>query len=56
MKLTAPTQLFFIISAVLVILALLGHFQPIQYVTINQFWLLLVGYCVLAFACLFRKA
>lgn len=56
MKLTAPTQLFFIVSAVLVILALIGHFQSVQYITGNQFWLAVIGYIVLAFACIFRRA
>lgn len=56
MKLSAPTQLFFIISLVLVILALVGHFQVIPNISLYQFWLAVIGYAVLAFGCIFRRA
>lgn len=56
MKLSAPTQIFFIISLVLVILALIGHFQLIPNITPYQFWLAVSGYAVLALGCLFKGA
>lgn len=56
MKLSAPSQAFFIVSLVLAILALFGRFQTVEFVTPNAFWLLLVAWVVLAVACLFRRA
>ena len=38
----------FIISLILAVLALLGHFANIPYVTQYQFWLAIIGYVVLA--------
>ena len=56
MKLTAPSQVFFIVSLVLAILAVFGRLQTVDFVTPNAFWLLLVAWVVLAVACLFRRA
>jgi hypothetical protein len=46
-KLSAPTVPVFLISVVLAVLALLGHFTNIQYVTTYQFWLAIVAYLLL---------
>ncbi|HVF34503.1 MAG TPA: hypothetical protein VND91_04210 [Candidatus Saccharimonadia bacterium] len=56
MKLTAPSQVFFIISVVLAILAIFGRLQTVDFITPNAFWLMLVAWVVLAVACLFRRA
>jgi hypothetical protein len=56
MKLSAPTQLLFIVSVVLAILSLVGRFQTVDFITPNAYWLMLVGWLVLAVGCLFRRA
>jgi hypothetical protein len=45
--LSAPTPAVFWISVVLVILALLGHFFVIPFLTEYKFWIAIVGYVVL---------
>jgi hypothetical protein len=48
MNLSAPTMPVFLIAAALFILALLGHFIVIPFVTMYQFWLAIVAFVVLA--------
>ena len=48
MTLNAPKQIVFIIAVVLAVLALLGYFVTIPFVTAYAFWILLVGFIVLA--------
>lgn len=47
MNLSAPKQVVFLLSLIIVALAVIGHFTPIAYVTQYQFWLAIVGYLVL---------
>ena len=55
MKLSAPTQVVFIISLILVILALLGQFvTTIPLVAPYKFWLAIAGYVVLAAGCMMK--
>ena len=54
MRLNAPTQMVFLISLVLAVLALVGHFVVIPYVTTYQFWIAIAGYVVLAAACVLK--
>jgi hypothetical protein len=54
MNLNAPTQLVFIISLIIAVLALIGYFVNIPYVTQYQFWFAIVGYVVLAAGCVFK--
>jgi len=54
MKLSAPTQAVFLISAILFILALLGHFAHVPTLAIYQIWLALAAYVVLAIGVLFK--
>jgi hypothetical protein len=54
MRLNAPTQMVFLISLILAVLALIGHFVLIPYVTAYQFWIAIVGYGVLAAACVLK--
>jgi hypothetical protein len=54
MQLSAPTQVVFIISLILVVLALLGYFLAIPFVTAYAFWLAIIGYIVLAAGCLLK--
>jgi hypothetical protein len=54
MRLTAPTQLIFLISLILAALAVVAHFTPIPYATQYQFWLAIAGYVVLAAGCVLK--
>jgi antibiotic biosynthesis monooxygenase (ABM) superfamily enzyme len=51
-NLHAPSKAVFLIALALVILALLGYFVTIPFVTQFQFWLAVLGYVVLALGCL----
>ncbi len=48
MRLSAPTKNIFLISVILFVLALVGHFVAIPYVTLYQFWLAIAAFVVLA--------
>ena len=54
MRLNAPTQMIFLISLVLAVLAVVAHFVVIPYATQYQFWLAVVGYVVLAAGCVLK--
>jgi hypothetical protein len=55
MRLSAPTQVVFIISLILFVLALIGHFVPsVPIIAPYQFWLAIVGYAVLAAGCMMK--
>lgn len=56
MKLSAPTQLFFLISLILAIVGIVATFTPIPFATANAFWVVVAGYAVLAFGCMFKGA
>ncbi len=47
MKLSAPTQIVFLISVVLTILAVVATFVAIPVVSANAFWVAIVAYLVL---------
>jgi len=48
MRLSAPTKNIFYISVALLVLALIGHFVVIPYVSMYQFWIAIAAYVVLA--------
>jgi len=54
MKLSAPTQIMFIISLVLVGLAVASLFVAVPVIGGHAFWVAVAGYAVLAFGCLFK--
>lgn len=54
MTLSAPTQVIFIISLVLAVLAVIGFFITIPFVTAYAFWIAIVAYIVLAAGCLMK--
>jgi hypothetical protein len=56
MNLSAPTLIVFLVALALAVLALIGHFTRIDFVTQYQFWLAIAAYVVLAFGCLVRGA
>ena len=47
MNLSAPTKPIFIISLILAILAVLGVYMAIPYVSDNTFWVAIIAYVVL---------
>jgi hypothetical protein len=48
MRLTPPKKIVFIISLILVIISLVAHFIHIPFVTLYHYWIMLVGYVLLA--------
>jgi len=48
MKLSRPKDSTFIIAVVLAVLALLGSLTTIAFVSANAFWILAVGFVILA--------
>lgn len=55
MKLNAPRVLFFVISVVIAILAVLAAFvRGMPSLPISDFWLMTIAYVILALACLIR--
>lgn len=55
MRLTAPTQIIFLISAAIVILAVLVVLAIIPALPISAFWVAVIGYVVLAGGCLLKR-
>jgi len=53
-KLSAPTQLVFLISLVLAILAVIGVLVSIPFVSVYAFWIAIIGYIVLAAGCVLK--
>ncbi len=54
MKLSAPTNMMFLISLVLAIVAVLAVLVPILAILKYAFWIAVAGYAVLAVGCLFK--
>ena len=54
MNLTPPTTAVFIVSLILAVLAVIGKFATIPFITENGFWVAIVAYVVLAVGNLFR--
>lgn len=55
MRFNAPTQVSFVVSLLLVLLAVASRLTPIQSISPNAFWILLVGYIVLMLGCIYRR-
>jgi hypothetical protein len=53
-KLNAPTQIVFLISLALAILAVVGLFVAIPFVSLYAFWFAIAGYVVLAAGCVLK--
>ena len=51
MDLSAPTQAVFLTSLILAVLAVIGFFVSIPFITPYAFWLAVIGYIVLAAGC-----
>jgi len=54
-RLNAPTQMIFLISLALAILAVLGLFVTIPFVSIYAFWVAIIAYIVLAAGCVMKN-
>ena len=51
MKLSAPTQVTFCISVILLILGLIAHFVAIPFVSAYQYWVVVVSAVLLTLVC-----
>jgi len=56
MNLSAPSQMMFIIAVVVAIIAILGYFISIPFISAYAFWILVLAFVILAGACLMRGA
>ena len=56
MNLSAPSQTMFIIAVVVAIIAIIGVFVSIPFISAYAFWILVLGFVILAGACLMRGA
>jgi len=54
LNLSAPTLVTFLVSLALAIIALIGHFAKIDFITLYQFWIAIVAYVLLAIGCLVK--
>jgi len=54
MKLTPPTKNMFYLSVILGVLALVGTFVAIPFVSANAFWVLFVGFALLVLSLLVK--
>ena len=58
MSLSAPSQMMFLVSVILAVIAIVLYLLPtlITAITPYAFWILVVGFVVLAAGCLMRRA
>lgn len=56
MRLSRPTNLIFIISLVIAVLAILSGLGQLSVLPIASFWQMGIAYAVLAIVCLFKGA
>jgi type IV secretory pathway VirB3-like protein len=54
MKLSRPKESTFIIAVILAVLAFLGSITAIAFVSANAFWILLIGFILLALGNLYK--
>jgi len=54
MKLSRPKESTFIIAVILAVLAFLGKITAIEFVSPNAFWILLIGFILLALGNLYK--
>ena len=54
MKLSAPTQIVFIIACVLALIGLLAFLGVVAPLAAHSFWLMTAGFVVLALGCLLK--
>ncbi len=56
MNLSAPTKPMFLVAVVLAVLAIIGMFVAIPFVSANGFWVMTLGFVVLAAGNLMKGA
>lgn len=56
MNLNAPTQAVFWIAVILVVIAVIGSFVAIPFISAYAFWIAVVGFIVLAVGCVMKGA
>ena len=54
MSLSPPTTVVFVVSIILALLAIIGKFVPIPFITEHGFWVAVVAYVILACGNIFR--
>ena len=54
MNLSAPTMIVFLISLVVAVLGLLAGLAVLTVLPISAFWLMAIGYAILALGCLLK--
>lgn len=54
MNLSPPTNAVFVISIILAVLAVIGKFAAIPFITEHGFWVAIIAYVVLAVGNVFR--
>jgi hypothetical protein len=54
MSLSPPTTVVFVVSIILAVLAIIGAFVPIPFITEHGFWVAVVAYVILACGNIFR--
>ena len=55
MRFNAPTQVFFMVSLVLALVALVSKLTVIRELSPNAFWILFIGYVILAIGCIYKR-
>lgn len=53
-QLSAPSQVLFLVSLALAVIAILGALVILPFVTLYAFWIALLAYLVLAVGCLLK--
>jgi uncharacterized membrane protein YccC len=56
MKLSAPTQILWVIAVMAGICGIIGHLTPVKYLTEYKFMLVVIGFVLLVIGTVFRKA
>ena len=54
MKLSAPTQIVFLISIAVAVIGVLAALRILSFVPVASVWILLVAYIILAVGCLLK--
>jgi len=54
MNLTPPSTAVFLISAILAVLAIIGHYAKIPFISDHGFWVVVAAFVLLAVGNLFR--
>ena len=54
MNLSAPTQVVFLISLIIAVLAIVGVFVAIPFISQYAFWVAVIAYVVLAAGCVMK--